>query len=68
MQSLFPVVHQAKNADGAGGDIQIVQHRIGIGKGETADANQLGEDLRLEGLIPGQQQKVKFRLLPVAEE
>ena len=65
---LFPVIHQPQKGQGAGGDVQEGFHGLTGGKGQPGGANLLGQLGGFEGLVPGNQEKIKFRLLPVAKE
>ena len=62
------VVHQAQDADGAGGDVQQLQHLLGRGKGQPGGADLLGEELGLEGLLAGHDQQVHLGLLAVGQQ
>ena len=69
-QQLHPivvVVHQAKDAQTSGGDVQKLLHVAAVGKGQAAGADLLAEHAGLEGLVAGHQQNIKIRLLAVAE-
>ena len=68
LDGVVRVVHEAEDADGAGGDIEIFLHIRRVGEGQARHAELLRQVPGLEDLLPFQHEQVKLRLLPVAEE
>ena len=65
---VFPVIGKTQDTQRTRCDIQKGLHKFGVCKGQPGRTDKLGKHACFEGLIAGDQQKVKVRLLPVAEE
>ena len=62
------IVHEAKNADGAGGDVQIFFHILRTCEAKAGGADLLAEDAGFENLVPGDHQQIKSGGLAVAQQ
>ena len=65
---VFRIIHQAEDADRTRGDIEILLHMCGIGKGKTGTSHFLGKYCGAEFLVTGHHQKVKAGFLGIAEK
>ena len=65
---MFRVKEQLQGGDGAGDGIQIVPHMVRAGEGQPGTAQQGGQVLGFEGLVPRHHQQIEVGLLPVAQK
>lgn len=62
------VIHQPKDADGAGCDIQKLLHIFGIGEGKAGAADLFGQYGGFEFFGAGHHEQVKIGFLGIAQE
>lgn len=62
------VVHEAHDANGAGLDVEVFEHVVGIGEGKARRVNLRGEFLGLEFLVAWHHEQVECGLLAIAQE
>lgn len=60
------VIHQSKNADRAGMDIQISDHEFFLCEGEPRRADLSGKDGCAELFVVGKKKQIKFGFLCIA--
>ena len=65
---VFRVVHQAKDTDGTGSNVQILFHEFRFSKGKAGAADLLGENCRFEFFVARKEQQVKGCFLGIAEK
>lgn len=66
--TVFLVVHQTQDTDGAGGDIQVFFHELRFSEGQAGASDLLGKNGCLELFCAGEEQEIKGGFLGVPEK